>query len=339
MPPIASKRVVRGLLLVAMLFSVSAAIFWLQVRDQHGVTSGPSVRTPAAKVDKLKVEPLVGRTSQDRFTSRRALLDPDFSLTARTIKQKMAGPAGSWTESEVLALGFYGLPVTEMWDIFASMPAKQAEPLVLVRCMFAECKLMAKALQGLTSNGYIADLPYSRDQLAYTGAFCGPLFERFGTAAFSQTEAPVVLDAACNLTTEHEFEGAAQERMIHAQVSNDEILDVIDGDYSHGTKTVAVWRALHEERLLQGLNWDDLKFERDERQLETLAALIAAKFMCHFPGACEPRSLLLFQLCTSKFWLDCQINSDLSQIARDSLTPREYRWWQDATVPAGKKKG
>lgn len=333
MPLIVSKRVVRGLLLVALVVPVLAAVFWLPVRDQHDLTSGSIVPTSAAKLDERAVEPLARSASQDSSPLTRAVLDPDVSLTARRIKEKMAGPAGSWTESEILALGFYELPVTEMWNIFASMPAKQAEPLVLTRCMFVECQVMAKALQGLTSRGYIADLPFSRDQLAYVGAFCAPLFERFGTAAFSQTVAPVVLDNACNLTSEHVIEGDAQERMIHSQVGNDEILEVIEGDYSHGTKTAAVFRALHEERLLQGLNWDDLKFERDERQLETLAALIAAKFMCHFPGACEPRSLLLFQLCASKFWLDCQVNADLSQIARDSLTPREYRWWQDATVP------
>ena len=48
-------------------------------------------------------------------------------------------------------------------------------------------------------------------------------------------------------------------------------------------------------------------------------------------------SPLLFALCDAQPSLSCKVGSDLYQIARDSLTAREYGWW-DSAQPIARRK-
>jgi len=127
------------------------------------------------------------------------------------------------------------------------------------------------------------------------------------------------------------------EQLANGRIS-DEILSeiLLDSDEALSVKAEAIDRALRDRHLLDGLVWDELRGKLFEQNRKKLASLIAAKLYCQEPRACRPRRFLLFQLCWINAALDCKINSDLTQIARDSLTPREYRWWENATLPSEK---
>lgn len=83
-----------------------------------------------------------------------------------------------------------------------------------------------------------------------------------------------------------------------------------------------------EGAVLAGVDWGEFRHAMPDDRLMSFALLLAAKLGCSQPGACAPESPQLLTLCGSNFaQVYCTIGADLEQIARESLTAREFRWW------------
>jgi len=241
-------------------------------------------------------------------------------------------------ESKLLAMQFSDVgPLLSNW--------RRGEPNFLSACALLECGFLAKAQNGQQGFSNVSVGSFGPNG-AYYAASCQPWIDQIGAAKFAHLISnPLWDECMANGILTGEAGQAQHDRILEGPITDAELIAMIAGETESGVfgqiwlQRDAIGRALRDKRMILGLNWDETWYRLDEAAIGNLSWLIAAKLHCVEPGACRPHSLLLNIICKGSHTLDCHVNSDLSQIARDSLTPREYRWWQDATVPAGKKKG
>jgi len=254
-----------------------------------------------------------------------------FKLSPSANKQALSASMieGGVTENQLNAM-----QLTEAWDALRTGPPN--ESLLESACFMMECRVHAEDLyqDKFTNDPTSAGL--SIDHMAYVGAVCTPLVDKLGIEKDVWRE----VTKQCTGPSAAKVISGWQGLMEHVEmgdVSDSELLEILKSqDHRLAVKAAVIDRALEDERVLTGLAWDELRGELFEPDRSNLTALIAAKLYCTEPAACRPRSLLLFKICTSNLKLDCKINSDLTQIARDSLTPREFRWWENAKLPSEK---
>jgi len=87
--------------------------------------------------------------------------------------------------------------------------------------------------------------------------------------------------------------------------------------------------ALRSQTGLRQIDWAEFRNTMSESRIATFGYLIAAKFGCDERGARAPGGPMLIALCAApEPGIYCQINANLTQIARDSLTTREFARWQ-----------
>jgi hypothetical protein len=91
--------------------------------------------------------------------------------------------------------------------------------------------------------------------------------------------------------------------------------------------------ALRSLRGLRGVDWSEFNRTMSDTRIAMFGYLLAAKFGCGESGACTPGSPMLIALCAApEAGIYCQIPANLGQIARDSLTAREFVLWQSIEV-------
>lgn len=240
-------------------------------------------------------------------------------------------------ESQLLAMQF-----ADAGDTLSNW--RRGDPNDVAACLLVECGILARA-----ENAQFDAVRLSRvlgPNTGYGVASCRSWIDRFGSAKFAELIARPLLDeCTAHVQSTGSLSSEVEDRIWNEAITDAELIDWISGDTQSVTggrfwlQRAAIGRALRDKRVLWGLKWTELEYRLDETTVGRLSLLMTAKLYCETRGACGPHSLLLNLICLRAHVLDCQVNADLSQIARDSLTPREYRWWQDATVPAGKKKG
>ena|GEM_PF-1546979 len=229
------------------------------------------------------------------------------------------------------------LDLSEVWD---AVPMRSLDdPRYISDCMILNCLNYAPDLPGGRYSQDPTNEAFSLDHVAYFGAVCGPLIDRIGNPKVNIATWQVATkkcDGRGRGRAQNDFNNLT-EQLATGRVSDETLSEILlNSDEALLVKVEAIDRALRDRRLLDGLVWDELRGELFEHNRMKLASLIAAKLYCQEPRACRSRSFLLFQLCSINAALDCKVNSDLTQIARDSLTPREYRWWENATLPSEK---
>jgi hypothetical protein len=254
---------------------------------------------------------------------------PSFSVKGPEPRSHMTEPLGSekraraLTEQEVA-----GMDLAEVWKMMESARALEDHPPSV--CALTFCPLFRDDLEHYHT-GLLGE-SISADHIAYIGAMCSVLIADSGE--------PIDLRPLEKICHSKDYEkviaGEVQlsEQLIDGAAPTEFLLDILQSeDKPLGLKMLAAARALKDSTAFEGIRWDEVRGELFEESRVKLAWLLAAKQFCRDAAACRPRSFLLFQLCHTQWALDCQINSDLRQIARDSLTPREFRWWENAFIP------
>jgi hypothetical protein len=301
--------------------------------DSTSANADASQATKGLDENAAKVVP-PGNRSESRIAAGEEPSQYDFSpahaIGRKDIPSGISFPNGTTIDEVKLA----GLEVEDAWGVLKLR--KPGDPGVDSACAMIGCRMYSEELY---SNKFTKDPTYfglySLDHVAFVGAICQPLVDQLG---LSKAAWDSVTNQCTNPAGSASINAliAAGERLQSGEVSDADINAVLFSEHAPlGTKLSAIERALKDERVLLGLDWNELRGELPETSRGTLAALIAAKTFCKNPSACRPRSFLIFQLCSMRLELDCSVNSSLSDVARNSLTPRQYKWWELASFRKG----
>lgn len=228
-------------------------------------------------------------------------------------------------------LGLYELTSDELWSVIESYLATSES-----NKAFGElpCHLAACGAHGLVvedspvGSAHLTASKRSRDDLAYVASFCGPLNQKLTYSDFRKIQGQLSKAQVCTL---EEAEMLDPESLDSAPSSK--LVELIQHSRSPSLREAAAFTALSREIAIEGIDWDDFSGELVEMELLRFARLLATKFICDQRGACAPMSPFLYMLCDNDASLDCKVTSDLTQIARDSLSPRAYSWWDSARLP------
>jgi hypothetical protein len=165
----------------------------------------------------------------------------------------------------------------------------------------------------------------------YLQAHCEPLWNDFDSLRDMQR----VIDDELQVQSQTElpsFEALASSQIKPFKAGQYSLMEVRDGlraDQPFDIRAELATYALKSNLGLAGVDWDAFRHTMPDTRIAMFGLLLAAKFGCGEPGACAPGSPMLIVLCASpEAGIYCQIPADLSQIARDSLTAREFALWQ-----------
>jgi hypothetical protein len=173
--------------------------------------------------------------------------------------------------------------------------------------------------------------PPSFATVRYLQAHCEPLWNDFDSLRDMQR----VIDDELQVQSQTElpsFEALASSQIKPFKAGQYSLMEVRDGlraDQPFDIRAELATYALKSNVGLAGVDWDAFRHTMPDTRIAMFGLLLAAKFGCGEPGACAPGSPMLIVLCASpEAGIYCQIPADLSQIARDSLTAREFALWQ-----------
>jgi len=244
------------------------------------------------------------------------------------------GPDPNAARNRAIEMGLYELSPVEFWDVLMRPESKKAKTFGFLPCLMATCSVYAKMLSSSRDGErLLGEFPKSPEDLAYLGAYCSPLARTYGYESLAGLRRDLESDAVCSLASETENVNAIMD----GKLSGGDLSALMLPEQPYLTVKTAVAFALHEEAAISGIPWQDFRYELDASRKLLFSDLLALKFMCRQRGACAPMSPLLFALCDAQPSLSCKVGSDLYQIARDSLTAREYGWW-DSAQPIARRK-
>lgn len=175
--------------------------------------------------------------------------------------------------------------------------------------------------------------PPNAATVRYLSVHCRPLWEELGT--LDEIERIVARD----LRGERADDLPSVEAMLSSdlkpfkpgQYSVAEIRDGLDPINPLDIRAEMAIFALKSKSALVGFDWVDFDNTMWDTRIAMFGHLLGAKFGCSSRGACAPGSPMLIALCGApEPGIYCQINANLTQIAADSLTTREFALWQAA---------
>jgi hypothetical protein len=231
------------------------------------------------------------------------------------------------TRSALVASGLYALPLLEAHQRLDALGNVALAAATNVRSALSSCATVQILLK--TPN------QISAVQRRYFEAHCGSAWARAGVppqlARMVSAQYPINESEIASLPSvaglAHLWDGASELAAI-------DIWRALDVSVDFDLRATAVYLAIHNQAVLEGIDWARFRHAMPDDRITTLAYLISAKMACEEKFACSPGSPLLITLCGwPGLFVHCEINADLTQIARDSLSDREFNWWQAVARP------